>query len=162
MRRAESRCEKALFYRLFTSAGDRRAGSRGADVSGPFLYPTTLRDGHRGTSPNRAPPATRRTRGPITKTIVKSGFFRITSRDSLIARVLHSRLQKLGNVANAIWDNAFSRDSGMHAPCAMHARFCEEPLIFLSGANLTLHGTEFYSRFGTVRALRSPTVKALP
>jgi hypothetical protein len=45
MRRAESRCEKALFYRLFTSAGDRRAGSRGADVSGPFLYPTTLRDG---------------------------------------------------------------------------------------------------------------------
>jgi hypothetical protein len=36
------------------------------------------------------------------------------------SRILHSRLQKLGNVEKAIWGMGFVRAPVMHTPCKMH------------------------------------------
>jgi hypothetical protein len=40
--------------------------------------------------------------------------FRVALRSSLIACILHSRLQKLGKVEKAIWGKTFSHRVGMH------------------------------------------------
>jgi len=70
--------------------------------------------GHRGTSRNRAPLLADRSPAPIAKKAYKIRTFRIAPRGSLITRILHSRLQKLGNVETAIWRMAFWYLVGMH------------------------------------------------
>ena len=115
---------RILLYRAFSleaTRGDRPQGGRRPGFRSSSM-PSTLRHGHRGTSRNRAPLLAARRARFNRKKPCKIRTFRIARRGSLNARVLHSRLQKLGNVENTIWRMMFSHYVSMHTRVQCIAR----------------------------------------
>ena len=71
------------------------------------IYPAPQCSGHSGTTLKPGPPPRGSSLAADRQKAYRIKTFRVVHRASLIARILQSRLQKLGNVEKAIWGKAF-------------------------------------------------------
>jgi hypothetical protein len=155
-----SRCSRAQGAKLFSAFVKLQGhGAQGrvreiSDARSSRNATAPQRRGHRGTSRNRAPSLVARRAPGLAK---KHGRIRVFAPRALrlrSSRVLQSRLQKLGNVENAIWHMAFC----IGRRC-MGERGCSQPghlVLALSASVMRLAASPLRLPWSQVCSLRLP------